>query len=366
MATRATAAPALGSPSTSEDDPSGRPVGSHDRYRHEAFLWKGEDEFLAGTVPFILDGVTAGQPVMVAVIQQRIDLLRAALGPDAAAAVIFVDMAEVGRNPARIIPAWRSFLDEHGAGGRPVRGIGEPVWAGRRAAEVTECQVHEGLLNLAVEPQVPLWLLCPYDVQALGPDVVTEAHRSHPALVDVDSHRGSTLYGGSHHVRTVFASDLPQVDTVSCRRDFCVDDLLSVRQDVLDHAAAAGASAGRGADLALAVHEVAANSLEHASGKGLLRIWQDDEALVCEIRDTGRIEDPLVGRTLPAWDDEGGRGLWMANHLCDLVQVRSSGCGTTVRISTWLQPAPGRAPWPSPAATTAAVPTGRLEGSRIA
>jgi anti-sigma regulatory factor (Ser/Thr protein kinase) len=294
-------------------------------------------------VPFILDGLVAGQPVMVAVIQQRIDLLRTALGPDAAAAVIFVDMAEIGRNPARIIPAWRSFLDEHGAGGRPVRGIGEPVWAGRRPAEVTECQVHEALLNLAVEPHVPLWLLCPYDVEALAADVVTEAQRSHPTLVDVDSHRPSTLYGGSRHVRTVFASDLPQVGSVAFRRELSVDALLPVRQDVLEHAAAAGVPAGRRDDLALAVHEVAANSIEHAGGTGLLRIWQDDEALVCEIRDVGRIQDPLVGRTLPAWDDEGGRGLWMANHLCDLVQVRSGSRGTTVRISTWLQPDARRA-----------------------
>ena len=316
--------------------PSGSAAEPHDGYRHEAFLWKGEGEFLAGTVPFILDGLSAGQPVMVAVIQKRIDLLRTALGPDAAAAVLFVDMAEIGRNPARIIPAWRSFLDEHGAGGRPVRGIGEPVWAGRRPAEVTECQFHEALLNLAVEPHVPLWLLCPYDVNALAPDVVTEAHRSHPALVDSGSHRGSTLYGGSHHVQAVFASDLPLVGAVTLDREFSVDDLLGVRQGVLDHAAAAGVPAGCAADLALAVHEVAANSLEHARGTGFLRIWQDDQALVCEIRDVGRIQDPLVGRTLPAWDDEGGRGLWMANHLCDLVQVRSGRSGTTVRISTWL------------------------------
>jgi anti-sigma regulatory factor (Ser/Thr protein kinase) len=201
---------------------------------------------------------------------------------------------------------------------------------------VTECQIHEALLNLAVEPHVPLWLLCPYDVEALAPDVVTEAHRSHPALVDVESHRGSTLYGGQRHVEAVFASDLPRVGSVTSGRQFSVDDLLGVRQDVLDHAAAAGVPAGRTADLALAVHEVAANSLEHAGGTGLLRIWRDDEALVCEICDVGRIDDPLVGRTLPAWGDEGGRGLWMANHLCDLVQVRSGRSGTTVRISTWL------------------------------
>ena len=108
-ATRATAAPALGSPSTrtSEDDPSGRPVGSHDGFRHEAFLWEGEQEFLSGTVPFIRDGLRASQPVLVAVTQARIELLRAALGDDAHL-VEFVDMAELGRNPARIIPALRA------------------------------------------------------------------------------------------------------------------------------------------------------------------------------------------------------------------------------------------------------------------
>ena len=91
MASSATAAPAAERPQAPERASTPRrpavQPGPHDGYRHEAFLWKGEDEFLAGTVPFILDGLAAGQPVMVAVIQQRIDLLRAALGPDAAAAV---------------------------------------------------------------------------------------------------------------------------------------------------------------------------------------------------------------------------------------------------------------------------------------
>jgi anti-sigma regulatory factor (Ser/Thr protein kinase) len=313
-----------------------RPPKAHDGYRHEAFLWRGEDEFLAGTLPFILDGLAAGQPVMVAVIQQRIDLLRAALGADTAAAVHFIDMAELGRNPARIIPAWRSFINEQGAGGQPVRGIGEPIWSGRRAAEVTECQMHEALLNLAVEPHVPLWLLCPYDVGALASDVVTEAHRSHPVLVDVDDYRGSTLYGGSHHVETLFGSDLPAVGAPAWRRAFSFDDLVAVREDVIDAALGAGVPTERTADLALALHEVATNSVKHGTGEGVLRIWRDDDALVCEIRDAGRIEDPLVGRTRPAWDDEGGRGLWMANHLCDLVRVRSGPAGTTIRVHTWL------------------------------
>jgi hypothetical protein len=47
-----------------------------------------------------------------------------------------------------------------------------PVWCGRRAVVVAECQLHDALLNLAVEPDTPLLLLCPHDVGALAPEVV--------------------------------------------------------------------------------------------------------------------------------------------------------------------------------------------------
>jgi len=61
-------------------------------------------------------------------------LLREVLG-DGAERVRFEDMHRLGRNPARIIPAWREFLDESAPEGRPVRGIGEPIWpvAARRS-----------------------------------------------------------------------------------------------------------------------------------------------------------------------------------------------------------------------------------------
>lgn len=85
-------------------------------------------------------------------------------------------MHELGRNPARIIPAWQRFVD--GAGGRPVRGIGEPIWPGRRAEELLECRLHGALLNVAVDPGLPFWLRCPYDTRQLSPGVVEEAFRS--------------------------------------------------------------------------------------------------------------------------------------------------------------------------------------------
>ena len=100
---------------------------------------------------------------MVAIRGSRLPALRSALGP-AAAEVLFVDMTELGHNPARIIPGWRRFLDERCVDDQPVRGVGEPIWAGRRPAEVAEAQLHEALLNVAVDPDTPMWLRCPYDM----------------------------------------------------------------------------------------------------------------------------------------------------------------------------------------------------------
>jgi anti-sigma regulatory factor (Ser/Thr protein kinase) len=50
------------------------------------------------------------------------------------------------------------------------------------------------------------------------------------------------------------------------------------------------------------------------------------------VRDPGYIAEPLVGRLRPSAAVEGGHGMWLANQLCDLVQVRSSRAGTTVRL----------------------------------
>ncbi|MBA2558509.1 MAG: sensor histidine kinase [Propionibacteriales bacterium] len=310
-------------------------VKPHQTYRHEAFLYRGEQEFLDGTVSFVREGICMGQPQMVAVRSERLELLRAALGSDGEH-VCWVDMTELGANPARIIPAWRQFVTELGTGGQPVRGVGEPVWAARRPQELVECQLHEALLNLAVEPDTPLWLRCPYDVDALDADVIEEAARSHPALVDGEDYRGSTLYGGADHAGSVFAAELPRPPAGVEELHFddgCID---VVRRTVQEHAVAANVSPARSADLALAVTEAATNSVRHGGGHGQLLVWEQDGALVCEVKDEGLIDDPLVGRRMPPVSEERGRGLWLVNQLSDLSQVRSTGSGSTVRVLSWL------------------------------
>jgi hypothetical protein len=45
----------------------------------------------------------------------------------------------------------------------------------------------------------------------------------------------------------------------------------------------------------LAVGEVAANSIRHAGGSGEALLWPTGESVVCELRDTGVVTNPLVG-----------------------------------------------------------------------
>jgi anti-sigma regulatory factor (Ser/Thr protein kinase) len=308
----------------------------HDTYRHEAFFYRGDADFVATTAPFVKDGVAQGQPVMVAVATPRLSLLQSALGATADE-VCFVDMTELGHNPARIIPGWRSFIDEHAGTGRPMRGVGEPIWAGRRRPEILESQFHEALLNLVIEPDTPLWLRCPYDLTALDDGIVEESMRSHPTIVGSDSYRGSPTYGGMHHARDMFSGTLAGPETPADERSFRAETLGATRRWVAALATLSGIDLERVADLTLAVGEVAANSVRYGGGGGSIRVWRSGDALVCEVSDRGHLEDVLVGRLPPSVTQVGGRGVWLANQLCDLVQLRSNRRGTTVRIYTWTR-----------------------------
>ena len=91
-------------------------------------------------------------------------------------------------------------------------------------------------------------------------------------------------------------------------------------------------SPARTEDLLLAVNEVATNSLRHGAGTGYLRMWEEGDGVICEVRDAGTFDRPLAGRFRPTPEQIGGYGLWVANQLCDLVQVRSFEVGTVVRL----------------------------------
>jgi anti-sigma regulatory factor (Ser/Thr protein kinase) len=310
--------------------------GTLGRYRHEAFLYSGPAEFLAGAMSFIRPAVQAGDPVLVMLAEPNLGLLRRELGAQADR-VSLADMAGVGRNPGRIIAAWQSFVEAH-PGAAQLRGITEPLYPGRSPDEITECQLHEALLNLAFEAAVPLWLLCPYDLPALAADVVGEVYRTHQFVA-----------GGPHHaaagsqpaaagtvwppagIASLYSRPLTAVPAGADTLIFGPGQLRAVRQFAVGHARRAGLDEQATAAITVAVSEVATNSLQHGGGEGELRAWTDGRWLVCQVTDRGRFTAPLAGRLRPARGGPGG-GLYLANQLCDLVQIRSTAEGTVVRV----------------------------------
>jgi anti-sigma regulatory factor (Ser/Thr protein kinase) len=298
-------------------------------FQHElTFYGDGAHGFTEETLPFVRRALHAEEPVLVQVTTRRAEALAEALGPDAAR-VSFVDVASLGRNPARLIPAWQAFVDAHGGAGSGL-GICEPAWLGRSAAELGECERHEALLNV-VFADGPGWqLLCTYDLDGLDDRVLESAQRTHPYR----AHAGVCHANGlcARSAPNALAGLLPPPAIPFVEQSFGLPELGKVRRVATAWATGQGLGGEQTEDLVLAVNELAGNSVRYAGGRGRLRMWREDDSVVCEISDRGAICDQLVGRVQPEAYALGGRGIWIVNQVCDLVQIRSSRSGSVVRV----------------------------------
>jgi anti-sigma regulatory factor (Ser/Thr protein kinase) len=299
-------------------------------FHHEAVFYEGDDQFVDRSLAFLHDGLARSEPALVMVGARKLELLRAALG-SRAADVHLTDMEMVGRNPARIIPAWSRFVADNAGSGGGMRGIGEPIWAERTPSELSECQLHESLINLAFAKADDFRLICPDDTAALSEDVIAEARRSHPVVSHEGAEAVSHDYCGIEKVAARFSEPLSEPPAEAEELRVTLAALRVARRMVRARAEEAGLGE-RSEDFSLAVNEVLSNSLQHAGEDGTLRLWQDAQGMVCEVRDGGHIMEPLIGREEPNIGQIGGHGMWLVNLVCDLVQVRSSEHGSAIRM----------------------------------
>ncbi|MEU6890189.1 sensor histidine kinase [Streptomyces sp. NPDC046557] len=298
-------------------------------FRHELYPYDGEAQFLSGTLGFIHEALDGGEAVVVAVPSDKTSLLRDELADEPA--VTFVDTSAIGPNPGRLVAVWEAWMRERGEGGRPVRGIGETAWrTARSAAQLSEMRYHEWLLNRAFA-QSPAWsMLCPYDAGDGDRDALLSLSRCHPLIrQDGQYVRNEGYVVGGEYPFDALADPCDPYQEMS----YTHGDLAAIRAKVSQCASDAGVSAERLPKLAVAVTEIATNSIRHGGGGGTLRTWAEEATFLCEFRDSGHIADVMVGRRRPAPDQIGGRGLWLAHQLCDLVEIRSTAeRGTTVRL----------------------------------
>lgn len=300
---------------------------------HPALFYGDLAEYLTGVGDFVRGALSADEPVLVAVPGPHLDALRETLG-ESTPEIAWTDMTELGRNPGRILAALQDFADRHA--GRAARIVGEPIWPGRSPAEVLEATRHEALINTAFAGRAAT-ILCPYDVRGLAPSVVADARRTHPTLIEQGLDLLSPAYTDAATVSADCDRPLPEHDGEVPRLEYSHGGLAEVRDYAEAWAHGTALSPARRGDLILAISEAAANSLSHGGGKGTLRLWTTAGAagagVVAEIHDGGRLADPLAGRRRPSLASaNGGRGLWMIHQLCDLVEVRATDGGFTLRL----------------------------------
>jgi anti-sigma regulatory factor (Ser/Thr protein kinase) len=309
---------------------AGRVGGPLGTLEHDAFLYSDAATYRNGLLAFIREGLDRGEPVLVAVPQPGLSLLRSALDDVELQRVRTADMSIAGRNPGRIIGSvLTAFVAEHP--GTRVRIVGEPIWAGRSADEYPACAEHEALINVALG-DAPAFIRCPYDVTKLERSVLVDATRTHPVMASDDDRWDSPGYADPAAVAVLFDSPLPPAPPDA---DVMVvgpaTGTRGARRFVHDFGLAAGMSPQRLGDLRLAAQELVVNTLVHGGGHGLLSVWALDGQVVCQVQDGGRITDPLVGRRPPA-PPETGHGLYIVHQVCDLVRIHRRSTGTTVRV----------------------------------
>lgn len=127
-------------------------------------------------------------------------------------------------------------------------------------------------------------------------------------------------------------TSLPLPPLEARRLEFGLDDLHDLRARVAATATAAGLAPKRVSDLVVAASELAANSVLHGGGRGLVTVWGERGAVFVEVADAGTITDPAVGTRRPKPTAPHGRGLYIANQLCDEVRIESGETGTRVRL----------------------------------
>ena len=111
-------------------------------------------------------------------------------------------------------------------------------------------------------------------------------------------------------------------------------DLALVRRFVRAESERMGLSRVRADLLAVAVSELATNTLQHTGGGGVVRIWAEPGRVRCEVVDGG--VPPGFGRAMPAADQPRGRGLAIVERICDEVAIHPDGTGTAVRLGMFL------------------------------
>jgi hypothetical protein len=311
-------------------------------YLHEAVLYDSAEEFLGVVVPFLQEGVAAGEPCLVALRASTTRLVRAAVG-DTTGLTFLGDRYD---RPASVIRSNRDLFAAHVADGAslirvasevPHPGVGAP-WDGWAR--------YEAAVNHAYA-EFPLWGLCAYDTRITPGSVLDDVARTHPHLTTADGHQVNPRYQDPAEFLTRRPPSQPDpVETASPPVIDLIDPTPATARDAVHAASTPGASQVEAPmwdtppldpididPLVLGVSEAVTNALIHGRRPVRFRLWTAPDRIVATVTDRGDgPADPFAG-LLPVTDtSSAGLGLWVIHQLCSRVTLDTADDGFTIRL----------------------------------
>lgn len=317
-----------------EADP-GRPPEGH--FRYDAVLFDDADQLLGVAVPFLLEGLAAGDAAVIATSPATATLLRDAVDDPR---VHVLERGDVyrARTPTAIT-TFRQLAEQRSTGSvTQVRVVGE-VDFGPTARDWLEWQRYEAVINAALADW-PLWGLCVFDTQQLSDPVLDSARRTHTAVASPDGRSPNPDFvPPAEYLRSLPIPVEPLESTPPRLSVAEVSDFIGLRHAVAAELATVPAPSDTIEDYLLAVDEMTSNALRHGKQPVSLRLWIAPDRIVCSIDDHGPgFDDPFAGYGPAHGDDlsQGGMGLWLARQLCDHVDISGDDRGSHVRLTIRL------------------------------
>lgn len=292
-----------------------------ERFAHEAFVFDTDEQARDRVVPFVVEGLELGQPVIAVLGAGTIDVVRHALGRDVDRLLLFEESERWWRGDAyRTLAAYAALMAPLVEAGRPWRLAGQPVWVGADGGHWSrlESACNESFASL------PYYSLCLHDRRRLHARALEHVGRTHPTAWCDGVAEEPAYQPPRDYLRSVEAAwDEPSEPVAS--------------GDVVSPAAARAAMAPVAAltddaqAVLLAVSELATNALVVAPSCRV-RAWTTGGDLVVEVADDGPGFDAgIAGYVPPLPSQAQGRGLWMVRQLARDLGVRSGPWGTVAR-----------------------------------
>ncbi|ONI83151.1 hypothetical protein ALI144C_16740 [Actinosynnema sp. ALI-1.44] len=298
-------------------------------YYHETAFYDSDDSMLGLVLPFLTDGVRAGEPTWVAFTEANERLVRSAL-PDTSG-ITFLPGADQYSRPASAIKSYRQMMAEHVARGAaqirivgdvPHPGMGVPwEWWSR----------YEHAANEAFK-EFPLWGLCPYDTRITPAAVLADVTRTHPHIAHGNGHHTDNPAYRPSHIPTT-TDPIDELELSAPLGELADPSPVEARHAAVKACAGTRLTQARIDDFVFAVNEAVTNAICHGHPPVTLRLWADGSRVMAAVTDHGRGPTDALAGMMPATNSAtAGLGLYIMHLTCDYVAFSREGDRFTIRI----------------------------------